>query len=112
MNDLWALPSGDWVVYSDEEGVIKDFKTLADLEVITSYHGMLTRHRAMQFKFPGNDDLLRYICFMTGINYNRAVKLQKRPGTSYQNLFGKEVHQQPLFVDVSPPRRKGGARPR
>ncbi|MFZ5652301.1 MAG: hypothetical protein ACOY4I_15825 [Bacillota bacterium] len=112
MNDLWALPSGEWVVYSDEEDVIKDLKTLADLEIITLYHGMLSRHRAVQFRFPDNDVLLRYVCFVSGFNYSRAVRLQKRPGVGYRNLFGRDAHQPPLFVEVSPPRRKGKGRTR
>lgn len=112
MNDLWALPSGEWVVYSDEEAVIKDFKTLADLEIITSYHGMLSRRRALQFKFPNREDLLRYICFVSGFSYSRALRLQKHPGSGYHSLFGKDAHQPPLFVEVTPPRRKKSSRSR
>lgn len=112
MNDLWALPSGEWVIYSDEEDIIKDLKTLSDLEVVTSYHGMLKRYRAFQFKFPNKDDLLKYICFISGFNHSWAVKLKKRPGTGYNALFGKITHQPPLFMDINPPRRKKGTRSR
>ncbi|MCL6610176.1 MAG: hypothetical protein K6T66_01405 [Peptococcaceae bacterium] len=106
MNDIWALPSGEWVVYSDEEAVIRDFLSLADLEVVTSYHGMFKKHRAVQFKFAGREELLRYVCFMAGFDYGQAVKLLKRPGISYNRLFGDSAHQPPLFIETEPRRKK------
>lgn len=106
MNDIWALPSGEWVVYSDVQDVIRDFLSLADLEVVTSYHGMFKKHSAVQFKFPGQEDLLRYVCFKAGFNYVQAVKLLKCPGTAYSQLFGGSIHQPPLFVEVNPRRKK------
>ncbi|MFZ5631268.1 MAG: hypothetical protein ACOY40_00305 [Bacillota bacterium] len=106
MNDIWALPSGEWVVYSDEENIIRDFLSLADLEMVTSYHGIIKKHRAMQFKFPNNEDLLRYICFVAGFDYSQAVRLLRRPGTSYNHRFSGSTHQPPLFVEVSPRRKK------
>ncbi|MFZ5595974.1 MAG: hypothetical protein ACOY31_03045 [Bacillota bacterium] len=106
MNDIWTLPSGEWIVYSDEEKIIKDFKSLADLVVVTSYHGIIKRHRAVQFKFPDREDILRYVCHMAGFEYRRVVSLLKHPGISYSRLFGEVVYQPPLFA-ASDPGRKG-----
>lgn len=106
MNDIWALPSAEWVVYSDEKGIIKDFQSLADMEVVTSYHGLIRKHSAMQFKFPGQEELLRYVCFICGFNYSRAVRLLKNPGTRYNRAFAGSVHQPPLFVEAEPRRKK------
>lgn len=94
------------MVYSDVQDVIRDFLSLADLEVVTSYHGMFKKHSAVQFKFPGQEDLLRYVCFKAGFNYVQAVKLLKCPGTAYSQLFGGSIHQPPLFVEVNPRRKK------
>ncbi|MCL6479540.1 MAG: hypothetical protein K6T65_14235 [Peptococcaceae bacterium] len=106
MNDIWALPSGEWVIYSDEENVIRDFMSLADLEIVTAYHGVLKKHRAMQFKFADNDHLLRYVCFVAGFEYSRAARLLRRPGTSYNHSFSGSTYQPPLFVEVYPRRKK------
>jgi len=112
MNDIWALPTGEWVVYSDEENIIKEYLTLADLKVITSYHGLFKKRRAVQFKFPNREDILRYICFVSGFNYGQAVKLLKRPGSNYNDLFGQSAHQPPLFIDMHPRRKGRGSRTR
>lgn len=106
MNDIWALPSGEWVLYSDEKSIIRDFLSLADMEVVTSYHGMIRKHSAMQFKFPNQEDILRYVCFMSGFNYSLVVRLQKNPGTSYKHAFAGREHQPPLLVEVEPRRKK------
>lgn len=111
MNDIWALPSGEWIIYSDENGVIRDFMTLADLEVVTSYHGIMSRHRAVQFKFRGGEDLLRYVCVMSGLDYVSVGKLAKTPGVRYNDVFGDSIHQTPLFVATSPRRKKKRQRP-
>ena len=112
MNDIWALPTGEWVVYSDEKNIIKEYLTLSDLKVITSYHGLFKKRRAVQFKFPNREDILRYICFVSGFNYGQAVKLLKRPGSNYNDLFGQSAHQPPLFTDITPRRKGRGGRTR
>lgn len=106
MNDIWVLPSGEWIVYSDDEQVIKDFKSLAGLQVIASYHGVIKRRRAVQFRFAYNEDLLRYICYKAGFDYSQVIKLSKRPGDSYNLVYSGRSHQPNLLVDVDPPRKK------
>lgn len=106
MNDIWALPTGEWVVYTDEDDLIKDFLTLTDLKVVTSYHGLLRKYRAMQFKFPNREDLLKYICCRSRFNYSHVIKLYRRPGNGYNYFFPEAVHQPSLFVDEGPRRKK------
>lgn len=106
MNDIWALPSGEWVVYSDEKDIIRDFLSLADMEVVTSYHGIIKKHSAMQFKFQNQKELLRYVCFMTGFSYGLTVRLLKTPGTSYKHAYAGIVYQPSLLVEVEPRRKK------
>lgn len=105
MNDIWALPTGEWVVYSDQDEVIRDFISLADLKVVTSYHGLFKKHRAVQFRFANEEDILRYVCFVAGFNYSQVLRLIRRPGTGYNQTFGGAVHQPPLLVEVSPRRK-------
>ncbi|NTW05193.1 MAG: hypothetical protein HGA27_03630 [Peptococcaceae bacterium] len=106
MNDIWILPSGKWIVYSDEEDVIKDFKSLKELEIITSYHGVFKKHRAFQFSFGNNNELLRYICYKARFNYQDALKMKSSPGISYNSKFEIETQQPSLLVEVEPIRRK------
>lgn len=106
MNDIWILPSGEWIIYSDEQDIIKDFKSLANLEVVTTYHGLFTRHRASQFKFIDQDNLLRYICFKARFDYERVLSMQKCPGVGYNQKFGREIQQPSLLVEVEPKRVK------
>lgn len=106
MNDIWVLPSGEWIVYSDEEHIIRDFKSLSGLQVVTSYHGVIKRHRAVQYRFVHNEELLRYVCCKAGFDYGQVVKLLKRPGDSYNLVYSGRTHQPNLLVEVEPPRRK------
>lgn len=106
MNDIWALPSGEWIVYSDEAAIIRDLQTLAELEVVTSYHGIFKKHRAVQFRFQGGEDLLKYVCFVSGFNHSQVLRLLKHPGTRYNDMFVGSVHQYSLFNEAAEPRRK------
>jgi hypothetical protein len=110
LNDIWALPTGEWVVYTDEDDVIKDYLTLADLKVVTSYHGMLKKYRALQFKFPNREDLLKYICCRSRFNYSHVKRLFHRPGNGYNDFFPEAVHQPSLFVEEKPRRKRGRSR--
>ncbi|MFZ5644617.1 MAG: hypothetical protein ACOY46_13590 [Bacillota bacterium] len=112
MNDIWALPSGEWVIYTDEDDIIKDLLTLSDLKVVTSYHGIIKKHRAMQFKFPNREDLLMYICHAARFNYSKVLKIYKHPGTGYNDFFPDAVQQPTLFVEVNPRRKKDGKKSR
>ena len=112
LNDIWALPSGEWVVYTDEKDVIKDFRTLTDLQVVTSYHGLLKKHMAMQYKFPNREDILRYICSRARFNYSHMLRLGKHPGTGYNDFFGEAAHQPPLFNEETPRRKREGRKSR
>ncbi len=106
MNDIWVLPSGEWVVYTDEKDIIQDFKSLAGLEVVTTYHGLFRRHSAAQFKFINKDNLLRYICFKARFDYKRVLSMRKYPGVGYNKRFGTEIQQPSLLVEVEPQRGK------
>ena len=106
MNDIWVLPSGEWIVYSDEEDVIKDFSSLTDLQIVTSYHGLFKKHRAMQFRFINQPDLLHYICFKAGFNYNKTIKLTRTPGSRYNSVYSNSVTQPPLLIEFIPNRKK------
>jgi len=106
LNDIWALPTGEWVVYTDDRELIRDFQSLADLELVASYHGMFHRHRAVQFRFPQLEDVLQYVCYKAGFSLSRTLKLNKQPGASYKQLFGDVMHQPPLFIEAEPRRKK------
>ncbi len=106
MNDIWILPSGEWVVYSDEADIIKDFTSLADLEMVTTYHGIFKKHQAAQFKFIDNSELLKYVCYKAGFAYQQVMTMKKAPGTRYSHQFNLHTEQPCLLVEVEPVRKK------
>ena len=98
MNDLWKLPGDQWVVYTSNVELLKEFSSMRTLKLMATYSGVIKRHRAKQFIFPHNEELLKYICELTGINYDNVFLLRKKPGVSYRQLFPEELYQPHLFV--------------
>lgn len=115
MNDIWYAGSEQWVVYSRDRDLIKDFATISEMQTVAKYFGSGRLPEAVQFIFSQGEDLrpgqclLYYICARAHFNFAQVLALTSMPpGTSYRSAYPDDNYQPEMFVEYIPERIKKG----
>lgn len=106
-NDLWYVGNGFWVVYSEDGGIIAEFKNIKEMQIsATYYHYRKGGIRAAQFNFHQGKDLSRghcllsYVCSRLHLDFAAAVALCKNnDSTPYSEKYPHNAYQLELFPE-------------
>jgi len=110
-NDLWYLGKGFWTAYTEDGGIIVEFKNIKEMQLsATYYHYRKGGIRAAQFNFHQGEQLVRgrcllsYVCSRMHLDFAAAVALcRNNDSTPYAQKYPQRACQLELFLEENPP---------